>query len=311
MQSVSILIVSPDGNTVATAGDRYVQVWDRSLKTRLTIMSGHTKPISCITYSPDGKYIASGSDDCTVRIWDAKTGENVCLLRLMGWAGRIQYSPDGKFLFSSNWGTYGIDVWDVNTQAKVRKIRCTTSAKNFFALSPDGKYLARNEERADMYIRDTDTGKAKAILHSSGNKSIVWIAYAPDGKRLAAASGDEMVRVWDLNTLEGELGCKTTLSGHTGWVIQVMWTKNGHYLVSACTEILMVWDAQTFECVSRICIQVSSLVFPNLFWYRKGKEVVLEEIPFLSFQEILMSYLSKGEQPLSDSRVWHKIFQYL
>ena len=77
------------------------------------VLRGHKKPINRIAWSPDGSYLASPSDDKTIRIWDARSGE--CLRSThgnSGWVFSVAWSPDGRRLASGS-GDYTIRVWDV------------------------------------------------------------------------------------------------------------------------------------------------------------------------------------------------------
>src|SRR5439155_4231307 len=101
--------------------DMPVRVWDLAMDSpaEIFILRAHTRPIWSVTYSADGEHLASGSDDTTVRIWDARTGKEKLVLRghsspILG----LAFSGDGKQLASGSgdWATPGageVKVWDV------------------------------------------------------------------------------------------------------------------------------------------------------------------------------------------------------
>lgn len=302
MRRVVTLDISPDGKRVVTGSDRYVQVWDRSLKNRISIMSGHTNPITCVLYSPDGKSIASGSEDSTVRIWDAETGDcTACLRHDGGYITRVLYTPDGKSLVTC---AAAVRLWDLKTQGCVKKFPTEGFFKYNFDISPNGLQLARNETENDVHIRDIATGDVKGVLKGH-IECIMSLVYSPDGKYIATGSGNHELRIWDTETYE----CKSVLLGHTNWVRRIIWSSSATYVISACIDMVIVWDLSTFECVSCIHIQVSSLISPNLFWYKKNDQVYIEEIPFLSFYDILLGIRKNNR--LSDPRIYRNIVRFL
>src|SRR5207302_8594207 len=118
---------------------------------------GHQYPVAVVVYSPDGKYLVTGSHDHTLRVWDAATGKEV--RRLVGHSGGITaaaFSADGKILAtaSNSSNDRSISLWDIATGQEVRTCRLPTGA-----------------------------GNPEAPARQAGG--IAALAYCPDGKRLA------------------------------------------------------------------------------------------------------------------------------
>ena len=124
--TVRSVVFSLDGTMVAGCGDRFVQLFDSKSGKRLHRLEGHTKPVSNVAFTPDGKLLASSSADTTVRLWDVKTGQSrkplASLLRY-GFAC-IAISPDGKKLISceqprrtnrGNLDRHYVYLWDLST----------------------------------------------------------------------------------------------------------------------------------------------------------------------------------------------------
>jgi len=92
---------SPDGSRIVTCGAKLITVLDANKLDTIMILTGHRDWVSSVSYSPDGRYIASGGDDGTIKIWDATTGALVRTLKGHSYGvSRVSYSPDGRYIFS-------------------------------------------------------------------------------------------------------------------------------------------------------------------------------------------------------------------
>jgi WD40 repeat protein len=203
--------LTADGKLLARGGsDNTVDLWDVASGKKLHTLKGHTVPILRVTFSPDGKTLASitGSwlpDEVRgeVKLWDVATGKEGVSLEGHPTRGlSLAFSPDNKTLASAA-GT--VKLWDVSTgkerlELKLSKGRAGplslwNSLPWSLAFSPDGKTLATGTGGGIMDITpsavilwDLAIGKERATLPGHSN-SITWVGFAPDGKTLASASG--------------------------------------------------------------------------------------------------------------------------
>jgi WD40 repeat protein len=121
---------SPDGKQVALASIKGIGLWDAITGKQLLILKGHTAWVNQVTFSHDGKFLASGSNDGTARIWDVATGVNILTLPVdIGGSGGVSFTPDGKQLAVG--GSQGIYIFtlpigDVIALAKYRVTRTLT-----------------------------------------------------------------------------------------------------------------------------------------------------------------------------------------
>jgi len=222
------------------------------------ILGGHSKPVTSVSWSPNGHYIASGSSDKTIRIWDTKSNFK-CVATLTGhthYVLSVSWSPDGRYLASSSLDKT-VRIWDVpNDFICVATLKVHTGAVWSVSWSPDKRYLAGGggdiiRGNYKVWIWDAkDNYRYVATLtgHMSLVRSVSW---SPDGRYLASGSGDKTVRIWDA---KNNFKCVATLRGHTNMVNSVSWSPDGCYLASGSSDkTVRIWNAKdNFKCVATL-----------------------------------------------------------
>ncbi|KAG8739561.1 hypothetical protein FRC10_005450 [Ceratobasidium sp. 414] len=212
---------------------------------------GHTNRVGSVAYSPDGVNNASGSDDETVRIWDAQTGQPVGQ-PLNGHASDVNsaaYSPDGAYI-ASGCDDKTVRIWDAQTGQPVgQPLNGHMGGVNSVAYSPDGAYIASGSDDKTVRIWDAQAGQPVG-QPLNGHTSGVWsVAYSPDCAYIASGSDDKTVRIWDAHTGQ-PVG--QPLNGHTASVWSVAYSPDGAYIASGSADkTARIWDAQTGQPVGQ------------------------------------------------------------
>jgi WD40 repeat protein len=215
----------------------------------LTIQ-GHTERVRCATFSFDGKQIVSGSNDHTIRVWDAQTGNPVLGPLKMHTDAVIcvAFSPNGRRIASGS-GDNTILVWHSLTGKVVAKpFKGHTAPIWSVCFSPDGRRIASGSADKTIRIWDAQTGNPLVGPLSGQTGGVTSVAFSGDGACIASGSSDKTVRVWDAMSGRLVLG---PLKGHNDLVYFVAFSPDSKRIVSASRfGNVCVWNADTGARVS-------------------------------------------------------------
>ena len=171
-------------------------IYEGSERNRL---QGHSDRITCVSFSPDGQLLASGSFDQTIKLWNLETGEEPRTLKGHSKNVRsVSFSPDGTTLASGS-DDQTIKLWNLETGEAIRTLEGHYDpAITYVSFSPDGQILASGSDDQTIKLWNLETGEAICTLQ--GHTKDIWsVSFNPDGQILASGSSDQTIKLWNLD----------------------------------------------------------------------------------------------------------------
>ncbi|MCG3128794.1 MAG: hypothetical protein CHACPFDD_03687 [Phycisphaerae bacterium] len=237
-EEITAVAFASDNRTAAAGGwEGVIRVWDvvnRNLIVKIT----QQNIVAALTFSPDGKTLASGSGN-DIKLWDAANGMQK--LSIAGHTERVtslSFSPDGKLIASGSDDKL-VRIWDAGTGAEKLKFKNHEEPVNAVAFSPDGKAVASGGSDYLVRLWDPTNGQESAVLKGH-TLSVRRVAWSPDGKHVASCGNDGSVRLWEVATAKEV----RRMGDHSDEVRAVAFSPNSALLASGSFDrTARLWDA--------------------------------------------------------------------
>jgi len=272
-----------DGERFVTGGrDATAKIWDtRTGKEKFTLR-GHKNGVEMVAVSPDDKIVATASWDRTIKLWNAETGAETGMLLGESSVFAVAFSQSGKLLASAS-GDGTIRLWDVNKRELIKILGKHSSQVWSLSFSKGDRYLASGSSDTTAKLWDMKEMKELTTLKTTEFRPIQALAYSPDGKAVAMATDDNVIRLYDTRTgnvlvappshagvvtcvayarvgkmlatgsadktvqlWDGVTGKQHILKGHSGAVRAIAFTPDGKKLASAGDDkTIKIWDTES------------------------------------------------------------------
>ena len=218
----------------------------------LLTYSGHAGEVTVVAWSPNGKYIASGGNDHTIRVWNAGTGTDLLISHgHSGGVPAITWSPDSTYLASASAGPLAsggppasdnaVQVWSATTGKPIYFYRGHSSGITDVTWSPTGNRIASSSTDYTVQVWDATTGQ-HPLIYRTHSWYIQAEAWSPDGRRLASGGPDGTIQLWD--AVSGHTF--HSYRGHSNGIESIAWSPDGRRIATASDDdTVRIWDVAT------------------------------------------------------------------
>ncbi|KAF7798736.1 hypothetical protein EIP86_009961 [Pleurotus ostreatoroseus] len=297
-QAVESVAFSPDGSSLASCADTVVFLWDLSkLEIPQPMMfHGHTEYTYSVTYSPDGMHVVSGSDDGTIRMWDAETRiATKTLEKHLGAVLSIDFSRDGRYIVSGSQDKT-VRIWDSITGTQSALSTENRGHITCVAISPDGRVVATSSWDNVIQLHDIQTRQPlfpPLKGHDAGVRNVAFL-----DKYFISSCSDKII-LWD--PLTGEPAQHQLIPPDCDDIYfeTLVVSRDSHFVVAGWAQEFYVWNIGTGQLIHQLahggdgCLQLAMSPDGKDLWAWTTGSVRLWDVETGESQTIDLSQFSQ------------------
>jgi len=269
----------------------------KTSKTPAITVAKHTQHVQSVAFSPDGKYVTSGSWDNSVKVWEVLTGRLVSDCR--GHTGSVlsvAFSPDGKYVGSGG-GDATVKVFEAQTGKIIADCIGHQDIVTSVTFSPDGKYIYSASDDKTLKVWESLTGimKCYGLGYQDKSDQLGAVAFFQDGSRIVTGSREGTVKVWE--SMSGRL--ISTWNTKTAPPNSVAFSPDGKYVVFSSKYGIYILDVLTGEVVHHRVVgdhQQNAAFSPDGHYILSGSFEGIVRIWEISSGKLVGKYQTNGDE---------------
>lgn len=251
---VNRMVITHDKKYLACAGAHTVRLYDIKSDSPNPVMTfeGHKGNITALEIQAEGKWMATSSEDGTVKVWDMRSGTIQRDYHHREPVNDVVIHPNQGEVISCDHGG-NLRVWDLTENTCTHHLIPEEGVPvRSVSVASNGTMLVAGNNKGNCYVWRMFNSRDVTSLHPitrfrSHSKYITKVLLSPDVKHLATCSADHTSRIW---SVDQDFKMETVLRGHQRWVWDCAFTADSAYLVTACSDqYVRLWELQTAKLV--------------------------------------------------------------